>query len=282
MLDCRWWPQRTSRTYGPRRLNKEGDRSSTGGDRDAAAARPGAAPGFSWKRLLPVLVLVAGLVAFFAFGLDDYVSFEALRENREHLLRFVERHGMLAGLIYMLVYATAIAFSVPGGVVMTIAGGFLFGTVWATVYVVIAATIGATVLFVIVKHALGDPVRARVRPWLGRMEDGFNRNAFSYLLSLRLFAVFPFWAVNLVPAFLGVRLGTYVAATLIGIIPATFIFAGFGNGLGAILDAGETPDLAILTKPEVLLPIAGLAVLALLPVAYRRYKERADDKARRG
>ena len=263
-------------------MNKRNDESSTGEDRYPAAARPGTGPRITWKRLIPCLFLLAGLVAFFALGLDDYVTVEALRDNRESLLAFVARYGVLAGLVYMLIYATAIAFCVPGGAVMTIAGGFLFGVKLATVYVVIAATLGATVLFVVVKHAFGDPVRARMRPWLGRMEDGFNRDAFSYLLSLRLFAVFPFWAVNLVPAFLGVRLGTYVAATLIGIVPATFIFAGLGNGLGAILDAGDTPDLAIVTKPEVLLPIAGLAVLALLPVAYRRYKEGRGEKSRQG
>lgn len=263
-------------------MNKKIDESSAVEDRRAAAARPGTGPRITWKRLIPCLVLLAGLAAFFALGLDDYVTVEALRDNREALLAFVERYGVLAGLAYMLIYAAAIAVCVPGGAVMTMAGGFLFGVAWATGYVVIAATLGATVLFVIVKHALGDTVRARVRPWLGRMEDGFNRDAFSYLLSLRLFAVFPFWAVNLVPAFLGVRLGTYVAATLIGIIPATFIFAGVGNGLGAILDAGETPDLAIITEPEVLLPIAGLAVLALLPVAYRRYKRGRGEAPRRG
>ena len=263
-------------------MNKRIDESSAGEDRHPAAARPGTGPRITWKRLIPFLVLLAGLVAFFALGLDDYVTVEALRDNRDFLLAFVERYGVLAGLVYMLIYAAAIAICVPGGAVMTMAGGFLFGVKLATVYVVFAATLGATVLFVIVKYALGDPVRARMRPWLGRMEDGFNRDAFSYLLSLRLFAVFPFWAVNLVPAFLGVRLGTYVAATLIGIIPATFIFAGLGNGLGAILDAGETPDLAIVTKPEVLAPIAGLAVLALLPVAYRRYKRARGEDSRRG
>ena len=262
-------------------MNKKIDESSAGEDRRPATARPGT-PRITWKRLIPFLVLLAGLVAFFALGLDDYVTVEALRDNRESLLAFVARYGVLAGLVYMLIYATAIAFCVPGGAVMTMAGGFLFGAVWATVYVVIAATLGATLLFVIVKPALGDPVRARLRPWLGRMEDGFNRDAFSYLLFLRLVPGFPFWAVNLVPAFLGVRLGTYVAATLIGIIPATFIFAGVGNGLGAILDAGDTPDLGIITEPEVWLPFAGLAVLALLPVAYRRYKRGRGEDSRRG
>ncbi len=276
------WAAAACGTHGPGHLNKRHDESSAVEDRRPATDRPGTSPRITWKRLIPFLVLLAGLVAFFALGLDDYVTVEALRDNREFLLASVERYGVLAGLAYMLIYATAIAFCVPGGAVMTIAGGFLFGVKLATVYVVIAATLGATVLFVVVKHAFGDPVRARMRPWLGRMEDGFNRDAFSYLLFLRLIPLFPFWAVNLVPAFLGVRLGTYVAATLIGIIPATFIFAGLGNGLGAILDAGGTPDLAIVTKPEILLPIAGLALLALLPVAYRRYKEGRGEKSRQG
>ena len=266
----------------PGHVNKKIDESRAGEDRRPAAARPGTGPRITWKRLVPFLVLLAGLVAFFALGLDDYVTVEALRDNREFLLAFVARYGVLAGLVYMLIYAAAIAICVPGGTLMTIAGGFLFGVKLATGYVVIAATLGATLLFVVVKPAFGDPLRARMRPWLGRMEDGFNRDAFSYLLFLRLIPVFPFWAVNLVPAFLGVRLGTYVLATLIGIIPGTFIYAGLGNGLGAILDAGEKPDLAIITKPEVLLPIAGLAVLALLPVAYRRYKRRRGEAPRRG
>ncbi len=86
--------------------------------------------------------------------------------------------------------------------------------------------------------------------------------------------MFPFWAVNLVPAFLGVRLRTYVVATFVGIIPATYIFASVGNGLGAVLDAGGTPDLGLIGRPEILLPLLGLAVLALLPAAFRRYKGR--------
>ncbi|MFQ5954571.1 MAG: TVP38/TMEM64 family protein [Kiloniellales bacterium] len=261
-------------------MSRDIDKSNVREGGEPAAAQPETARGLTWRRLLPLLVLIVGLLAFFALGLDEYATVEALREHRQFLLDFVGRYGALAGVAFMLVYATVIAFSVPGGVVMTLAGGFLFGTWWGTLYVAVAATLGATVLFVIVKHALGDAVRAKVRPWLGKMEDGFNRNAFSYLLSLRLFAVFPFWVVNLVPAFLGVRLRTYVLATMIGILPATFIFASVGAGLGAILDAGGEPDLGILRQPKILFPLLGLALLALLPVAYQRYKKRGDDKTR--
>jgi uncharacterized membrane protein YdjX (TVP38/TMEM64 family) len=107
------------------------------------------------------------------------------------------------------------------------------------------------------------------------MEAGFRENAFNYLLVLRLIPLFPFWLVNLVPAFLGVPLRTYVVATLLGIIPGSLVYASVGNGLGVVFDQGDTPDLGIIFKPAILGPILGLAALALLPVVYRRYKARS-------
>ena len=86
--------------------------------------------------------------------------------------------------------------------------------------------------------------------------------------------LFPFWLVNLVPAFLGVTLRTYFLATLVGVIPGALVFASLGNGLGAILDAGGEPDLGIVFRPEVLLPLLALAGLALLPVVYKKFKAR--------
>jgi uncharacterized membrane protein YdjX (TVP38/TMEM64 family) len=109
------------------------------------------------------------------------------------------------------------------------------------------------------------------------MEEGFRQDALSYLLVLRLIPIFPFWLVNIVPAFLGVPLGTYVLGTFVGIIPGSFVYASVGNGLGAVFDAGGTPDLGIIFEPAILLPIVGLAVLALLPIAYRRFKARRRE-----
>ena len=172
----------------------------------------------------------------------------------------------------MALYAAVIALSVPGGAILTIAGGFLFGIAPATLYVVVGATIGATIIFLIARTALGDSLRARAGPRIRRMEEGFRADALSYLLVLRLIPIFPFWLVNIVPAFLGVPLRTYVLGTFVGIIPGSFVYASVGNGLGAVFEAGQTPDLGIIFKPEILLPIVGLAALALLPVAYRRYR----------
>ena len=237
---------------------------------DAASGRPG----FSWVRLVPLAVLVAGLAAFFVLGLQRYISFESLARHRDVLLAWVGAHRLTAPLVYILVYVVAVAFSLPGGLLLTVSGGFLFGWQAGGAYAVVGATAGATALFLAARTAFGDVLRARAGSAMGRMEEGFRRDAFSYLLVLRLVPAFPFFLVNLAPAFLGVTLRTYVVATFIGIIPATFVFASVGNGLGAVFDAGHEPNLAgLLLKPSILAPILGFAGLAMIPVVYRRLKQ---------
>jgi len=226
------------------------------------------------RRWLPLSVLVLGLVAFFASGAYRFVTFDALRDHREALLGWVRDMGLLAALALIVGYAVVVAFSLPLGTLMTLAAGFLFGTVFGTIYVVIGATLGSIAVFLAARTALGDFLRRRASGFLGRMEAGFKRNEFSYLMFLRLVPVFPFWLVNIVPAFLGVSLRNYAIATFVGIIPGTAVFCAVGNGLGAVFDQGMTPDLGIIFKPEILLPILGLAILSLLPVAYNRYRDR--------
>jgi uncharacterized membrane protein YdjX (TVP38/TMEM64 family) len=239
-------------------------------DTPASPSKP-----FSFGRLVPLLVLIAGLVVFFALDLQRYISFEVLRENREVLLTWVQQKGILAGLIYIVIYAVAVAFSLPGGAVMSIAGGFLFGTLWGSIYILIGATLGATALFIIAKTALGDVLRAKAGPWLQKMEAGFQENALSYLLVLRLVPLFPFFVVNLVPAFLGVSLVTYVLGTFFGIIPGVVVFASVGAGLGSIFDAGEAFSASDILTPQILMALLGLAVLALIPVVYKKIKARS-------
>lgn len=226
------------------------------------------------KRLLPLGVLLLGAAAYFLFDLDRYLTFEALREHRALLMAFVTAHQVFAALAYIAVYTAVIAMSVPGGALMTITGGFLFGVVQASICVVIGATSGATILFLVAKTALGDPLRAKAGPWLKSFERGFQENALSYLLVLRLVPLFPFFIVNLVPAFLGVRLGTYVLATAIGITPAVVVFSTVGAGLGSILDSGQQFSPSSVLTPQVIAGLCGLAALALVPVIYRRIKAR--------
>ncbi len=227
---------------------------------------------FSPRRAFPLAVLVLGLIAFFALGLDRYMSFEVLRENRHLLLRWVESWGFAAALVYMIVYAAAVAFSIPSGALMSITGGFLFGVVWGSLYILVGATVGATLLFAVAKMSVGDYLRGRAGPWMEKMEEGFGKNALSYLLMLRLMPLFPFFVVNLVPAFLGVPLSTYVIGTFVGIIPGVFVFASVGAGLGSIFDEGAEFSLSGILTPQIALAMAGLALLVLIPVAYKRFK----------
>jgi uncharacterized membrane protein YdjX (TVP38/TMEM64 family) len=221
------------------------------------------------KRLLPIFILIALLGAAFAFRLDRYLTLDALRDNRVALLDLVGRSGIWAGAIYVLAYAGAVALSLPGAVILTLAGGFLFGTAIGATLTVVGATVGATILFLIARSAVGDALRQRAGPFLARMSEGFSRNAFNYLLFLRLVPAFPFWAVNLAPALLGMRLLPYVIATFIGIIPATVIFSAFGASLGAVFDAGGDVNLKDVLSPTLLGALVALGLLSLLPVVIK-------------
>lgn len=232
------------------------------------------AGGLNVKRLLPIAVLVAGLVAFFAFDLDEFVTLDALKTHRTVLQGWVESQGAVAWLVYAAIYVAAVAFSVPGGSILTIAGGFMFGPYVATAVVVIGATLGATVLFLAARYAFADYLRGKAGGAMRRMEAGFNENPVSYMLILRLVPLFPFWLVNLVPAFLGVKIRIYVLSTLFGIVPGTFVYALVGDGAGAVLDAGGDLDLGIIFEPRILAPIVGLALLACIPIAYKRFRAR--------
>lgn len=221
---------------------------------------------------MAVLIVAFGL--FFALGLDDYITFEALREHRHWLTQTVEQHALVAAAVYMLIYATVITFSLPGGAVMTVAGGFLFGAVAGTVYVLIGATTGATLLFLIARSTLGAALHERAGPWLQKLEAGFQENELSYMLVLRLIPLFPFFVVNLVPAFLGVSLRNYFIGTLVGIIPGTAVYATFGAGIGSVFDSGEALTLDGVLTPTMLAALIGLAALSLLPVVYKKVKAR--------
>lgn len=212
------------------------------------------------------------MAAIFIFDLDRFLSFQALKENREFLVQWTNENRVLAALIFVSGYCVMVALSVPGAVWATLAGGFVFGTVVGGIYVVVGATLGATAIFLIARYALADMLRAKAGNAVRKMEAGFNENALSYMFVLRLVPLFPFWLVNLVPAFLGVPLSTYVVGTFFGIIPGSIVYVSVGNGLGAVFEQGGVPDLGIAFTPEVMLPILGLAALSLIPVFYKRFK----------
>lgn len=225
------------------------------------------------KRLLPLVILLAAIAAAYALGLHRYLTLDALRDNRATLSAYVQQHYLIAALAYMALYTVVVALSLPAGAVLTLAGGLLFGIPWGIVFTVIGATTGATALFLIARSAFGDALKERAGPFLAKMADGFQKDQFNYLLFLRLVPAFPFWAVNLAPALLGMRLAPYVLATALGIIPGTTIFSLFGAGLGDIFDRGAEVSLKSVLNPTLVAALIGMGLLSLMPILIRRWQE---------
>ena len=219
-------------------------------------------------KVIILALLAAGIGAFFYFDLSEYFSLAALKANRAELLAYTNTHYAVAAALFIAVYFTQTALSLPGGTIMTLAGGFLFGSVLGTVLVNIGATLGATCAFLAARYVLRDWVEKKFGARVESIQAGFAENAFNYLLTLRLIPLFPFFLVNLVSGLTRINLIPYIVATSIGIIPGTFVFAFAGKQLGAINSPGE------IASPPVLLAFTFLALLALIPIAYRKFKAR--------
>ncbi len=208
-------------------------------------------------------MFVAALMAFVAFDGPHYLSLDAIKLHRDALLTFTQDHYARALLIAFVAYVTATSLSIPSTTLFSLLLGFLFGRWVATALIVVGATIGASLLFLAVRYLFADAVRRRLGPMATRIEAGFTRNAFCWMLFLRLTPMVPYFLVNLIPTITGIRVWTYALATMIGIIPVTFVFTNLGQTLGRI---DSTRDLL---SPEALTALALLGVLALVPVALR-------------
>lgn len=225
------------------------------------------------RRVWLALAAVTLFVMFRQTGLGEYLSLETLRTHRGTLTAWVANNFVLAALAYVAVYIVAVAFSMPGAVFLTLSGGFLFGAVFGTLLTVTGATIGATIIFFFAKTLFGENALDKFGAPAAKLADGIRRNAGSYLMVLRLVPLFPFFLVNLVPAFVGVPILTYVLTTFFGIIPGTAVFSLAGAGLGTVLDQGGaiTPG-SILTK-EIIAGLCGLAALSLAAIPIKKHFE---------
>lgn len=233
---------------------------------------------FSPKRLGLIAVFVAIIAVFFTSDVGQYLSYEGLANNEAAMKQAVADAPVLTALIFVGIYITVVTFSLPGALWLSLAGGLMFGTSQGGMLILVGATIGASLLFLVARYLLGDTLQARAGPSLEKFEKNFNRDAVSYLLVLRLLPIFPFFIVNLGAALVGVRFPIFVVTTFFGIIPGTFVFASIGNGVSVLLQQGQQPDVSVITKPEIMLPLVGLALLSLLPVVWRRFGPSAETK----
>ena len=221
------------------------------------------------KRLLPFGALLGLLLIAWASGLTGELSWDNLLARRGQLGALVAAHELAAPWLFIGIYAGVVALSFPGAAaIMTMTGGLLFGTWMGAASACVGATLGAVIVFLAARHALAGPLAARAGPWLNRFRAGLAKDGFLYVLGMRLMPVFPFWLVNLAPALLGMRLGPFAAATAIGIVPGSLVFASIGAGLDGVIAAGGQPRLTA----GLLLPLAGLGTLSLAPIAWRKWK----------
>jgi uncharacterized membrane protein YdjX (TVP38/TMEM64 family) len=223
------------------------------------------AGGSSTGKIMIGMAIAVAIGAFFYFDLGRFLSLNALKENRDHLLAFTEANYATAVGLFVLAYIAVTGLSLPGAVILTLAGGFLFGSVFGTVFVNIGATTGATLAFLAARYLLRDWVEQKFGSRLGPIQAGFSKNAFNYLMTLRLIPLFPFFLVNMVSGLTRVSLGTYVTATAIGIIPGSFVFAYAGRQLGSINSLQE------IASPNVLVAFTLLGLLAMVPILYKKF-----------
>lgn len=230
-------------------------------------------------RFMPLLLIVAGLGFGYAMGWHRYLTLDFLGDSRLALKAFVSANPIAAPLGFTLLYAVAVAFSFPAASVLTIFSGFLFGWLFGGVLAIIGATVGATILFLAARTAFGGFLKERAGGAAARLSQGFERDAFSYLLVLRIAPFIPFFVVNIAPAVFNVRLRTFVVATLIGILPGAFAYAWLGQGVDSVLvaarRAGRQVAVGDLVTPEITIAFAALALVAALAAVVRKYWMRA-------
>lgn len=249
---------------------------------------------FKVSRVLPLIVILTATALAYCAGWHELLTPKTIGLNFDALRSFINAHLGIAFLLYFLGYVAIVALSLPGALVMTVSGGLLFGWKLAAPAAVVAATIGASLVFLVAKTSVGEPLASKAGPWLSKLRDGFQKNALSYLLFLRLVPAFPFFVVNLAPALLGVSLRTFVIGTFFGIIPGTVAFSVAGSGLGSAIEAQNaiynaciekvlagakpdcpyTVDLSALVTTELVVAFVLLGVGALIPVAVKNWSKR--------
>jgi len=228
-------------------------------------------------RRLPILtILIVAIVG--AFTMRDYLSYEALAQNRETLLGFRDANYIGTALLFMLAYVLIVAFSLPGATIATLTGGFLFGIFPGVAFNVVAASTGATALFLAARWGLGERLAAKMDASDGAVKaikDGIDENQWSVLFLMRLVPAVPFFIANLIPAMVGVAIHRFVVTTFLGIIPGGLVITSVGAGLGGVFESGEMPNLAIIFEPQILFPILGLCALAALPLVLKLFRRAA-------
>jgi uncharacterized membrane protein YdjX (TVP38/TMEM64 family) len=226
-------------------------------------------------RFGPALAVVVAVVFVIRSGWLGDLSLEGLRDRRGVLLAFVRAHPLESLGLYAAVYVGAVALSLPTALILTLTGGFLFGPWIGGVAASVSCSLGAVIVFLIARLTVGDAVEGKTGPRVRALAEEIKKDAFFYILMLRLIPVTPFWLTNVAAGLIAIPVAIFGSATLIGILPVGLIYAGIGSGLDALFASGKPVSVHALITPRILLPLAGLAILAVLPILYHHHRRRS-------
>jgi len=229
------------------------------------------------RRFWPLVALACVIALIFGMGLNRYLSLDTLRDHGQTLRAYAAEHYVLSLLALVAVFAVLTASVVPGVFFVTITAGYLFGPWVGGIATSIAATLGALVVYAVARSALGRSLRDKAARDAGMMQrvcDAIDRDTFWYVLASRLAVVVPFHMINLAAGVMSVRLLPYTIATVIGLLPAHFIYCWIGDSLNDLLAVDPDPDIQALFN-QFWAPMAGVFILAVvLPFAMKTIQSR--------
>jgi uncharacterized membrane protein YdjX (TVP38/TMEM64 family) len=241
-----------------------------------------------WLRWLPLVLLLGVSAIVLVSGAAHLLSLDRLLASRAWLRGFVEVGYLRALVAAYCLYVGAVVVSVPATLILTMICGFLFGILPGALTAVCAATTGAAIVFAIGRGPGADLLRRLGGTLLAGLAEGFRRDAFGYIVILRLLPLFPFWVTNIAPAAFGVKMRVFVLATFLGLLPGAFVYATTGAGIEDVVAAHETAKAACLAAGEggcdnalalraLVTPkmVAGLALLAIFALASLLVSRRA-------
>jgi len=215
-------------------------------------------------------VLGAALGGYFFFGLDEWFSFEQLERHSKTAQELVREKPLQTAATFVAGLTLVTLLCIPAVAILQILSGFLFGPLLGVLLSVLAQTAGGALAFLVARSAFRESFSRLIGPYVGRLEAGFQANAFTYVVTLRMTPVMPYWVVNVAPSLLGVRFRPFLLGTLIGAVPLTFVYASFGAGLGEVVAAGGRPSLADLLEPKTIALLAAALCFAFAPFLVRR------------
>lgn len=226
------------------------------------------------NKVLVISVLLAGVMTFFASGLDQYLTFEALQHSRDQFVQLNNESPWQMMGVFFLLYILVTGLSLPGAVVMTLAAGAMFGLITATILVSFASSIGATLAFLLSRFLLRDIVQNRFSDQLKSINQGIDKDGAYYLFTLRLVPIFPFVLINLLMGLTSVRTLTFYWVSQLGMLAGTVVYVNAGTHLAQI------DSLSGILSPEILLSFAVLGIFPLLARTVVRYMQQRRVYAR--